>query len=106
MFARFLEMTVKPDKKRELIKKMKEEVLPILRKYSGFVDIIPLEVETESTKFYAISLWHEKLDADNYEKENFPKVKTIYEPFLTMPIVVRLCHVDDSIFKKVIAVAA
>lgn len=28
MFARFLEMTVKPEKKPELIKKMKLEVLP------------------------------------------------------------------------------
>lgn len=106
MFARFLEMTVKPEKKTELIKKMKEEVLPILRKYSGFVDVIPLEVETEPTRFYAISLWHEKLDAQKYEKENFARVKTMYEPYLTMPIVVRLCKVDESIFKKVITVAA
>ena len=99
-------MTVKPEKKTELIKKMKEEVLPILRKYSGFVDVIPLEVETEPTRFYAISLWHEKLDAEKYEKENFARVKTMYEPYLTMPIVVRLCKVDESIFKKVITVAA
>lgn len=99
-------MTVKPEKKTELIKKMKEEVLPILRKYSGFVDVIPLEVETEPTRFYAISLWHEKLDAQKYEKENFARVKTMYEPYLTMPIVVRLCKVDESIFKKVITVAA
>jgi heme-degrading monooxygenase HmoA len=106
MFARFLEMTVKPEKKPELIKKMKEEVVPILKKCHGFFDMIPLEVETEPTKFYAISLWHEKLDAEKYEKENFAKVKTIYEPFLTMPVVVRLCNVDESIPKKVIAVAA
>ena len=99
-------MTVKPEKKTELIKKMKEEVLPILRKYSGFVDVIPLEVETEPTRFYAISLWHEKLDAQKYEKENFARVKTMYEPYLTMPIVVRLCKVDESIFKKAITVAA
>jgi septum formation topological specificity factor MinE len=65
MFARFLEMTVKPEKKPELIRKMREEVLPILKKYNSFLDMIPLEVETEPTKFYAISLWHEKLDAEN-----------------------------------------
>ena len=88
MFARFLEMTVKPNKKTELMKKVKEEILPILKTYNGFFVLIPLDVETEPTKFYAISLWQAKLDAEKYEKENFPKVKTIVEPFLTMPVVV------------------
>ena len=106
MFARFLEMTVKPEKKPELIRKMREEALPILKKYEGFVDVIPLEVETESTVFYAISLWHEKSNAEKYEKENFAKVKAIYEPFLTKPIVVKPCKVDETIFRKVTAVAA
>ncbi len=106
MFARLLEMTVKPDKKPELFKKVKDEVLPILKKHSGFMDVIPLEVETEPTKVYLMSTWHEKIDAEKYDKENFAKVKAIYEPFLTMPIVVRLCKVDDTIFKKAIRVAA
>ena len=106
MFARFLEMTVKPEKKPELLRKMREEVLPILKKYNSFLDVIPLEVETEPTKFYAISLWHEKLDAEKYEKENFHKVQAIYEPFLTTPIVVKHCKVDETIFKKAITVAA
>ena len=106
MFARFLEMRVRPEKKPELIRKMKLEVLPILKKYRGFFDLIPLEVETEPTRFYATSLWHEKVDAEKYEKENFAKVKTIYEPFLTIPLVVRLCTVDESIPNKVIGVAA
>lgn len=106
MFARFLEMTIKPEKKPELIKAMKEEVLPILKKHTGFSDMIPLDVEAEPNKFYAISLWREAGDAEKYEKENFPKVKAIYEPFLTMPIVVRLSKVDETIFKKVIVAAA
>jgi hypothetical protein len=99
-------MTVKPEKKPELIRKMREEVLPIFMKYNGFVDVIPLEVETEPTMFYAISLWREKLDAEKYEKENFSKVKMIYEPCLMKPIVVKPCKVDETIFKKAAAVAA
>ena len=78
-------------------------ILPILKKCNGFSDMIPLDVEAEPNKFYAISLWREKADAERYEKENFPKVKA--EPFLTMPIVVRLCRVDETIVKKVIAAA-
>ena len=110
MFARFLDMTVKPGKRPEIIKALKEKVLPIFKRYPGFVDVIPLEVETlgdEPTKFYAISVWHEKRDAEKYEREAFAQVKGIYEPFLTMPILVRQCEVDETIFKmKVMSVAA
>ena len=105
MFARFLEMTIKPEKKTELTRKLKEEILPILRKHKGFLDVIPLEVEAEPTKFYSISLWHEKQDAEKYETENFPKIKAMVEPFLTEPIVVKRCTVDETITKKLVAAA-
>ncbi len=82
---------------------MVDVILPILKKCNGFSDMIPLDVEAEPNKFYAISLWREKADAERYEKENLPKVKA--ELFLTMPIVVRLCRVDETIVKKVIAAA-
>ena len=105
MFARFLEFTVKPDKKPEFVKKMKEEIFPILKKYHGFFDLVPLEVETEFTKFYAISFWHEREDMEKYTKEHFPKVKAMVEPYLTAPIIVKHCTVDETIPKKFFAAA-
>ncbi len=42
MFARFLEMTVKPERKSELMKKMKEEVFPIFKKCKGLADVVHL----------------------------------------------------------------
>jgi hypothetical protein len=59
----------------------------------------------EPTKFYAISLWHEKADMEKYTKERFPKVKAMVEPFLTAPIIVKHCTVDETIPKKFIAAA-
>ena len=106
MFARFLEFTVKPDKKPEFVKAMKEEILPILKMYKGFFDLVPLEVETEFTKFYVFSLWHEKAEMEKYAKEHFPKVKAIVEPFLTAPIIVKHCTVDETISKKFVAAVA
>jgi heme-degrading monooxygenase HmoA len=106
MFARFLELTVKPDKKPELLNKVKQEVLPILKKHVGFIDVMPMEVEIEPTKVYLVSLWHQKVDAEKYEEHDFARVEAIYKPFLTMPIMVKLCKVDEAIFKKVISVAA
>jgi predicted glycosyltransferase involved in capsule biosynthesis len=106
MFARLLELTVKAEKKPELFSKIEQDVLPILRKYTGFREIVNMEVESEPTKVYLISLWNQKTDAEKYDKENFPKVKAMYEPFLTMPISVKLCKVDDTTFKKMSSVAA
>ncbi len=107
MFARFLEMTIKPEKRPEFIKKTKNEILPILKKHTHFVDLIPLELETDPTKMYSISLWHDKRDAEKFEREDFPKVKAILKPFLTMPIVVKLCTVEETIFtRKLVAAAA
>ncbi len=106
MFARFLEMTIKPEKKTEYINKVKAEVLPILKTYKGFFDVIHLEVETDPTKFYSISLWHDKMDMEKYTKENFPKVKAILEPFLTAPLVVKPCMIDEMITTKMFIAAA
>ncbi len=106
MFARLLEMSVKPEKKAELFKKIKEDVLPILRKYNGFMNVINLEVETEPTKVYLMSIWRDKVDAEKYDKESFAKVKALYEPFMTTPMVVRPCKIDEATFKQVTSVAA
>ena len=101
MFIRFLEFTLKPGKKVELVRKIKEEILPILNKNSGFFDLLPWEVETEPTKFYAVSLWYEKKDAEKYEKEYFAKVKQIVEPFLTAPVIVKFGPVETVIPEKI-----
>jgi quinol monooxygenase YgiN len=102
MFIRFLEFTVKPGKRVELVKKTKEEILPILKNYTGFFDLLPWEVETEPTKLFAVSLWYEKKDAEKYEKEYFAKVKQIVEPFLTAPVIVKYGPVETEIPEKIL----
>jgi len=107
MFARFLELTIKPDTKTDLINVMKDQVLPVLKKCHGFFDLIPLEVEAEPTKFYVLSLWHDKRDAEIFHNDTFPTVRPMYEQFLAAPIAVKLCHVDESVTaKKFTALAA
>jgi quinol monooxygenase YgiN len=105
MFARLLELTIAPEKKPELIKVMKNDVLPVLKKCHGFFDLIPLEVEAEPTRFYVMSLWHDKHDAEKFHKEQFPKVRPMYEPFLTAPVIVKLCKVDETVTTKFAAAA-
>ncbi len=107
MYARLLELTVKPEAKPELTRAIDIHILPKLKQYPGFFDVIPLEVENEPTKFYVMSLWYDKREAERFHREHFSTIKVIYEPFLTAPISVKLCYVDERIPKKLLpAVAA
>jgi hypothetical protein len=43
MFARWLVLTVKTGRKIEALESVKEEILPMIEKYNGFLGVIPLE---------------------------------------------------------------
>ena len=66
MFARILEVVPKLDKKEEFIRVLKNEVLPILRKQHGFMEMLPLFRENKNEKMITVSLWTEKKDAERY----------------------------------------
>ncbi len=78
MFARILDCEVKLEKKEEFVKIIKNEVLPILKKQTGFLEVLPLFPEKmRDEKVIAISLWTTKADAERYEREFYPKVLDI-----------------------------
>ncbi|MGA9041412.1 MAG: hypothetical protein WB421_12820 [Terriglobales bacterium] len=90
MFTRILEFEVKLEKKEEFVKKVKNEVLPILKKQMGFLEILPFFPEKiREEKALAISLWATRPDAERYEREVYPKVQEILRPYLTTPITVK-----------------
>jgi hypothetical protein len=97
MFARVLEVTLKIEKKDELIKTVRQEVLPILKKQPGFLDVLPLFPEVANEKAIAITLWTEKRHADRYEKEIFPRVEEMLRPFLKQPVNVRPYDVETKL---------
>jgi len=97
MFARIVEFVPRAEKKDEFINVMKKEVLPILKKQVGFLDILPLFPEMKNEKAVHITLWMEKRDAERYEKEVFPRVEDILRPFLNTPITWRLYQVETTL---------
>ena len=97
MFARIVEFVPKLEKKDELIKVMKNEVLPILKKQAGFLEILPFVPEMKNDKMVNITLWHEKKDAERYEREVFPRVEDIVRPYLATPITWRLYNVETTL---------
>ncbi|MGA8149894.1 MAG: antibiotic biosynthesis monooxygenase [Terriglobales bacterium] len=89
MFARILNFEVKLEKKNEFVNLVKSEVVPILKKQTGFLEILPFFPEKmKEDKVFAITLWATKSDAERYERETYPKVVQIVKPFLTTRVVV------------------
>jgi hypothetical protein len=97
MFARVLEAVPKLEKKEEFIRVVKNEVLPIMKKQHGFLEVLPLFPEIKNEKAITISLWVEQKDADRYHREWFPKVEEILKPYLTTPITVKTYMVETAI---------
>jgi hypothetical protein len=73
MFARIVEFIPKVEKKEELIKVVRTEVLPILKKQPGFLEILPFLPESPTETAFTVTLWAEKRDAERYEQNVYPK---------------------------------
>jgi Antibiotic biosynthesis monooxygenase len=105
MFARIVEFEVKLEKKEEFIKVVKNEILPILHKTTGFLEILPFVPEntTEKTipnKVVNITLWSTKPEADKYDREVYPRVYQILKPFLTGPVTVRPYTLETTLCER------
>jgi quinol monooxygenase YgiN len=97
MFARIVEFTPKFEKKEELVKAIRNEVLPILKKQTGFMEILPFFPETKNEKVFVVSLWMEQRNAERYAREAFPKVEEILKPYLTTPITYKAYTVETTL---------
>jgi len=106
MFARILEFTPRWEKKEELVKVTKNEILPILKKQTGFLEILPFVPDIKTEKVLAISLWMEKKDIERYERETFHKVEEILKPYLTTPITFKLYAVETAVCEHFVSALA
>lgn len=106
MFARILEFTPKMEKKDELIKVVKNEILPILKKQHGFMEILPFVPENRTEKVLAISLWNDRKDAERYERDWFPKVEQMLQPFLTTQVTWRPYTLETTVCQHFVNVLA
>ena len=97
MFARILEFVPLMEKKDEFIRVVKKEVLPILRKQDGFLEILPLVPEIKTEKVLAVTLWTDKKELERDEKEWFPRIEQILKPYLTTPSVRKLYTLETTL---------
>ncbi|HXP16672.1 MAG TPA: hypothetical protein VN868_06190 [Terriglobales bacterium] len=97
MFARIVEFIPKLEKKEELVKVIRNQVLPILNQQPGFMEVLPFFSQTKNEKVIAITLWTEKRNAERYQREVFPKVEEILKPYLTTPITYKPYNVETTL---------
>jgi quinol monooxygenase YgiN len=98
MFARILDFNVKMEKKEEFVKVMKNQVLPTLKKQTGFLEILPFFPEKiREERMFTISLWATKQDADRYEREFYPRINDMLKPFLTSPVEVNYYNLETTL---------
>jgi heme-degrading monooxygenase HmoA len=98
MFARTLAFEVKLEKKEEFVNVVKDQVLPILKKQVGFLEILPFfQKKGSEEKVFTISLWTSRQDAERYEREFYPKVLEILKPFLITPVEVSYSNLETAL---------
>jgi len=107
MIARILNFEVKLEKKEEFVKVVKNQILPILKKQTGFLEILPFFPEKmREEKAITISLWTTKSDAERFEREIYPKVLDILKPFLKTPVEVNYYSLETTLCEHFVEVLA
>jgi hypothetical protein len=101
MFARNVTFSIKPTMDHAIAVKFETEVLPVLRKASGFRDQITLS--RDKNEIVSISLWDKKENLDSYAKDTDPQVVKILSSFYNGTPDVRTYEVTNSTSHKVAA---
>ena len=105
MFARNVAIHLKPNTLGEFKLVFDKEVLPILRKQTGFQDEIIFSTPG-GMDVIAISLWDTKEHAEAYNTTGYPEVLKSLNKVLDGAPKVRVSDVISSTFHKAVSVAA
>jgi hypothetical protein len=105
MFARNVALHLKPNTLAEFKLVFDKEVLPILRKQTGFQDEITFSTPT-GMDVLAISLWDTKEHAEAYNATGYPEVLKSLNKVLDGTPKVRVSDVISSTFQKTAAIGA
>jgi heme-degrading monooxygenase HmoA len=105
MFARNVSLRLKPNTLSEFTRVFEKEVIPMLRKQSGFRDEVAFAVPGE-LDVVVISLWDTKEAAEAYKAAGYPEVLKILDKVLDGTPKVQVSDVISSTIHKPAAVAA
>ena len=102
MFARSVAFHLKPGKSAAFSQLLDKEIVPMLRKQTGFRDEIAL-VAPGGADAVAISVWDLKENADNYARTAYPGVLKALIPVVEGTPSIHTYEVSNSTFHKIVA---
>ncbi len=106
MFARRVSLNLKPNSAAELTQRLEKEIIPLLRKQSGFQDEISF-VAPGGKQAFGISLWDKAENAEAYNRGTYSEVTKILAKLIEGTPQVETYEVSNSTFHKIaVAVAA
>lgn len=100
MYARNVSMHLKPNAAGEFTRTLERDIVPLLRKQSGFADELTF-IGSDGTEAMAISLWDNKESADAYDREAYPEVLRGLAKVVEGTPVVRTYEVSNSTLHKI-----
>jgi quinol monooxygenase YgiN len=103
MFTRIVECQAKPEKREEFNNTLRGEILPILQKQPGFVDLVSLISEKDPERFLSVSFWKNKEDAERYHRENYSRIVEKLKPLLKKEPTIDTFSVDTSTSHRIAA---
>jgi len=104
MYARRVSMKLKPNSTVEFTQRLEKDVIPMLRKQSGFKDEITF-VGPGGTDAFGLSLWDNKQNAEAYDRAHYAEVTKILEKVVDGIPRVETYEVANSTFHKIAASA-
>jgi len=104
MFTRLVSMKLKPNVAPEFNRVIENEILPLLRKQTGFRDEITF-VAPERSEAVAISIWETKENCENYNRTGYPEVLKIVSKFVEGTSKVDTFELTSSTLHKLAAKA-
>jgi hypothetical protein len=105
MFARRVSMQLKHNSVAEFTQRIEKDVLPLLRKQTGFKDEITF-IGPGETKAFGISLWENKENAEAYNRGTYAEVTKILARVVEGTPQVETYEVSNSTFHKIAAAVA
>ncbi len=100
MFARTVTVRPKPNMVADFKKTLENEIVPLLRRRTGFQDEITL-VASDGNEAVGISLWDTKQNAEAYQRETYPEVQKLLSKVIDGTPQVKTYEVPFSTIQKV-----
>jgi heme-degrading monooxygenase HmoA len=105
MFARKVSLRLQADAAGQFIKKMENEIIPLLRKQKGFLDEFTL-ISQSGKEIYAYSFWESSADAEAYDRSAYKEVTELLSSVIEGAVRVHTYMVANSTYHKLAAAVA